>query len=102
VKTSRGWVDGRSNQLCIDLEGIEEPDQDFLFNKARRYAMSFIHDRAGSWLTVEARIITHAPLRAKEAPLFASNKYPVVVCKSSDPCLNLPGKAYLIGNATGS
>jgi hypothetical protein len=64
----------------LALEGIEKPDKSFLFYKACRYDTNTICGASIIAKSRTARIITHAPLRAKEASPFVSNKYPVVVC----------------------
>jgi hypothetical protein len=71
---------------CVVLEGIEEPDKNFLFDQTCRYNASAIVLFPTSLAdSHEARIITHAPLRAKEASPFVNNKYPVVVCALETP-----------------
>jgi hypothetical protein len=62
------------------LEGIEEPDKNFLFDETCRYVTECLYTAYLEADCCVARIITHAPLRAKEASPFVSNKYPVVVC----------------------
>ena len=62
------------------IEGIEEPDKNFLFYSTCRCVIRKIPSSLILADPCIARIITHAPLRAKEASPFVSNKYPVVVC----------------------
>lgn len=62
------------------LQGIEESNASFLLHTTCRYIhMDPIRGLLSS-NTSAARIITHAPLRAKEAsPFVGGNQYPVVV-----------------------
>jgi hypothetical protein len=62
------------------IEGIEDPDKNFLFDSSCRCVIRKAQNSLVLADRFTARIITHAPLRAKEASPFVSNKYPVVVC----------------------
>lgn len=67
------------------FEGIEEPDKNILLHETCRYvAIRICHGSSITDTSSVARIITHAPLRAKDASPFVSNKYPVVVCISDN------------------
>ena len=74
------WADRDANQASLVFKGIEVPGKNFLFDKTCRYIIGRFYNRVSLPNTATARIITHAPLRAKEASPFVSNKYPVVVC----------------------
>ena len=71
----------RAKQTSTAFEGIENSNTSFLIYTARRYFIPSFRCLSAVSNTHLARIITHAPLRAKEAsPFVGGNQYPVVVC----------------------
>ena len=64
----------------IVFEGIESPDSMFLMYETSRYVEQLLKRCECLSDSTQARIVTHAPLRAREASSYVSNKYPVVVC----------------------